>query len=483
MTGHDKMREMLQFYIDGEWVDPVLPNPLDVINPATEEVCGRISLGSAADVDKAVAAAKAAFPAFSTTTREERISLLERILEEFAKRHDEVATAIMEEMGAPWKLAKYAQAASGPQHIEAALDALRTFDFEEQHGTTQIVREPIGVCALITPWNWPMNQIAVKVAPALAAGCTMVLKPSEIAPFDAMIFAEILDAAGVPAGVFNLVNGDGPGVGVPLSSHPDVAMVSFTGSTRAGVSVAQNAAPTVKRVAQELGGKSANIILDDADFEREVARGASNCFDNTGQSCNAPTRMLVPREKMSAAAEIAAKRAASTTPGDPQGENTRMGPLVSETQWNKVQDLIQKGIDEGATLVTGGAGRPEGLDTGYYVKPTVFADVNNEMTIAREEIFGPVLSIIPYDDEDEAVAIANDTPYGLSGYVSSTNLEHARAVAARLETGMVHINNASLDAYAPFGGYKQSGNGREWGPHGIEEFLELKSIYGYRETG
>lgn len=477
------MREMLQFYIDGEWVDPVTPKTLDVINPATEAVCGRISLGSAADVDKAVAAAKKALPAFSQTSREERIALLERILEEFAKRHDEIATAIMEEMGAPWKLAKYAQAASGPQHIQAALDALKTFEFEAQHGTTQIIKEPIGVCALITPWNWPMNQIAVKVAPALAAGCTMVLKPSEIAPFDAMIFAEILDAAGVSAGVFNLVNGDGPGVGVALSSHPDVAMVSFTGSTRAGVSVAQNAAPTVKRVAQELGGKSANIILDDADFEKEVARGASNCFDNTGQSCNAPTRMLVPKDRLAQAAEVAAKRAASTTPGDPQGENTRMGPLVSEVQWNKVQDLIQKGIDEGATLVAGGTGRPEGLDTGFFVKPTVFSNVNNEMTIAREEIFGPVLSIIPYEDEDEAIRIANDTPYGLSGYVSSSDIDHARAIAARLETGMVHINNASLDAQAPFGGYKQSGNGREWGPHGIEEFLEVKSVYGYREAG
>ena len=477
------MREMLQFYIDGEWVDPVSPNPLDVINPATEAVCGRISLGSAADVDKAVAAAKRAFPAYSQTTREARIALLERILEEFAKRHDEVATAIMEEMGAPWKLAKHAQAASGPQHIQAAVDALKRFEFEETHGTTQIVKEPIGVCALITPWNWPMNQIAVKVAPALAAGCTMVLKPSEIAPFDAMIFAEILHAAGVPAGVFNLVNGDGPGVGVALSSHPDVAMVSFTGSTRAGVAVAQNAAPTVKRVAQELGGKSANIILDDADFEREVARGASNCFDNTGQSCNAPTRMLVPRDRMDEAATIAAGRAASTTPGDPKAEGTRMGPLVSETQWNKVQDLIQKGIDEGATLVAGGTGRPEGLDKGYYVKPTVFSGVSNEMSIAREEIFGPVLSIIPYDDEEEAIRIANDTPYGLSGYVSSTNLERARRVASRLQTGMVHINNASLDSAAPFGGYKQSGNGREWGPHGIEEFLEVKSVYGYREAG
>jgi len=476
------MREMLRFYIDGEWVDPVTPATLDVVNPATEEVCGRISMGSAADVDRAVAAASRALPAWSRTSREERIALLQRILEEFAKRHDEVATAIMEEMGAPWKLAKFAQAASGPQHIQAAIDALKNFQFEESHGTTQIVKEPIGVCALITPWNWPMNQVAVKVAPALAAGCTMVLKPSEIAPFDAMIFAEILDAAGVPAGVFNLVNGDGPGVGVPLSGHPDVAMVSFTGSTRAGVAVAQNAAPTVKRVSQELGGKSANIILDDADFAKQVARGAANCFDNTGQSCNAPTRMLVPRDRMDEAATIAAQRAETTTPGDPRDEKTRMGPLASETQWNKVRRLIQQGIDEGATLVAGGPDRPAGLDKGYYVKPTVFSNVNNEMTIAREEIFGPVLSIIPYDDEEDAIRIANDTPYGLSGYVSSSNLDRARAVAARLQTGMVHINNASLDAQAPFGGYKQSGNGREWGPHGIGEFLEVKSIYGYRDA-
>jgi len=477
------MREMLKFYIDGKWVDPVTPATLDVINPATEETCGRISMGSAADVDRAVAAAVRAFPAYSRTTREERIALLERILAEFARRHDDVATAIMEEMGAPWKLAKFAQAASGPQHIQAAIDALRDFEFEEAHGTTQIVREPIGVCGLITPWNWPMNQVAVKVAPALAAGCTMVLKPSEIAPFDAMIFAEILDAAGVPAGVFNLVNGDGPGVGVPLSAHPDVAMVSFTGSTRAGVAVAQNAAPTVKRVSQELGGKSANIILDDADFAKQVARGAANCFDNTGQSCNAPTRMLVPRDRMDEAAAIAAERAATTTPGDPRDEKTRMGPLASETQWNKVQDLIRKGIDEGATLVAGGPGRPKGLDRGFYVMPTVFSNVRNDMTIAREEIFGPVLSIIPYDGEEDAIRIANDTPYGLSGYVSSSNIERARAVAARLQTGMVHINSASLDAQAPFGGYKQSGNGREWGPFGIEEFLEVKSIYGYREAG
>jgi aldehyde dehydrogenase (NAD+) len=476
------MRDMLQFYIDGEWVDPVEPNPFPVINPATEKVCGRISLGSAADVERAVAAAKRAGPAFTATSREDRIALLERILEEFAKRHDDVATAIMEEMGAPWKLAKYAQAASGPQHIQATIDALKNMSFLECLGTTQIIKEPIGVCALITPWNWPINQIVVKVAPALAAGCTMVLKPSEIAPFDAIIFAEILDAAGVPRGVFNLINGDGPSVGVALSGHPDVAMVSFTGSTRAGISVAQTAAPTVKRVAQELGGKSANIILDDADFDREVSLGAANCFNNTGQSCNAPTRMLVPRDRLDEAAGIASKRAASTTPGDPQGEKTRIGPVVSDTQWNKIQALIQVGIDEGATLVAGGTGRPEGLETGYYVQPTVFSGVTNTMTIAREEVFGPVLSIIPYDHEDDAIDIANDTPYGLSGYVSSTNIERARAVAARLQTGMVHINNANLDSQAPFGGYKQSGNGREWGPHGIEEFLETKSVYGYHEA-
>jgi aldehyde dehydrogenase (NAD+) len=473
------MREMLRFYIDGQWVDPVAPNTIDVINPATEEVCGHISLGSAADVDLAVAAAKRAFESYSQTTREERIELLERILAEFSKRHDDVAEAIMDEMGAPWSLAKDAQAASGPQHIKAAIRALKTYEFEERNRTTLIVKEPIGVCGLITPWNWPMNQIAVKVAPALAAGCTMVLKPSEIAPFDAMIFAEILDAAGVPAGVFNLVNGDGPGVGTALSQHPDIDMMSFTGSTRAGILVAQNAAPTVKRVAQELGGKSANILLDDADFEKAVASGARDVFENTGQSCDAPTRMLVPRDRIDEAAAIAATVAAATVVGDPRDEGTEVGPLVSRQQWDKVQGLIQKGIDEGATLAAGGTGRPQGLDKGYFAKPTVFANVSNEMTIAREEVFGPVLSIIPYADEDDAVRIANDTPYGLSGYVSSSDLDRARKIAARLRTGMVHINGASLDSAAPFGGFKQSGNGREWGAHGIDEFLEVKSIYGY----
>jgi aldehyde dehydrogenase (NAD+) len=475
------MLEKLQFYIDGQWVDPVEPHTLDVVNPATEAVYGRISIGSAADVDKAVAAASRAFETFSQTSREQRIDLLQSILDVFNRRVDEVAEAIMDEMGAPWGLAKHAQAASGTQHIGAALESLKNFEFEEKIGTTRIVKEPIGVCGLITPWNWPMNQVAVKVAPAIAAGCTMILKPSEIAPFDAIIFAEILHEAGVPAGVFNLINGDGPGVGTALSEHPGIAMVSFTGSTRAGVLVAQNAAPSVKRVAQELGGKSANIILDDADLEQAVTDGAGAMFENTGQSCDAPSRMLVPKDKMQEAAAIAAKVAAATVVGNPREKGTRVGPVVSELQWNKIQDLIQKGIDEGATLAAGGTGRPAGLETGYYVKPTVFADVSNDMTIAREEIFGPVLSIIGYADEDEAIRIANDTPYGLSGYISSGDLERARRVASRMRTGMVHINDAHLEALAPFGGYKQSGNGREWGAHGMGEFLEVKSVYGYEK--
>ncbi|MDH3820833.1 MAG: aldehyde dehydrogenase family protein [Gammaproteobacteria bacterium] len=475
------MLEKLQFYIDGQWVDPVEPRTLNVVNPATEEAYGRISLGSAADVDNAVAAAKRAFENFSQTSREERMELLQAILDEYAKRFNDVAEAIMDEMGAPWSLARDAQAASGTQHIKAALKALEHYEFEERIRTTNVVKEPIGVCGLITPWNWPMNQIAVKVAPALAAGCTMVLKPSEIAPFDAIVFAEVLDAAGVPAGVFNLVNGDGPGVGSALSGHPDIAMVSFTGSTRAGVRVAQNAAPTVKRVAQELGGKSANIIVDDEMFEKGVSSGASDMFENTGQSCDAPSRMLVPRHRMDEAAAIAANVASTTKVGNPRDEGVNMGPVVSDVQWRKIQDLIQAGIDEGATLVTGGTGRPDGLDKGYYVKPTVFADVTNDMTIAREEIFGPVLSIIAYDHEDDAIRIANDTPYGLSGYVTCADLDAARRIASRMRTGMVHINGAWLESAAPFGGYKQSGNGREWGHHGMSEFLEMKSIYGYEK--
>jgi aldehyde dehydrogenase (NAD+) len=475
------MLEKLKFYIDGQWVDPVESRTLDVVNPATEEVYGRISLGSAADVDKAVAAAKRAFESFSQTTRQERIDLLQAILAEFKNRHEDVAEAIMDEMGAPWSLARGAQALSGPQHFKAAIKALEHYGFEEHLGTTNVIREPIGVCGLITPWNWPINQIAVKVAPALAAGCSMVLKPSEIAPFDAIVFAEILDAAGVPAGVFNLVNGDGPGVGTAISGHPDITMVSFTGSTRAGVLIAQNAAPTVKRVSQELGGKSPNILCDDETFEQAVKSGAEEMFDNTGQSCNAPSRMLVPRHRMDEAAAIAAQVAEELKVGNPRAEGVQMGPVVSEAQFDKIQGLIQAGVDEGATLVTGGPGRPGGLETGYYVKPTVFANVTNDMTIAREEIFGPVLSIIPYDSEDEAIDIANDTPYGLSSYVSCADQDTARRIASRLRTGMVHINGAFLDSAAPFGGYKQSGNGREWGHHGIDEFLELKSVYGFEE--
>jgi aldehyde dehydrogenase (NAD+) len=472
------MRKMMQFYIDGQWVDPITPKSLDVINPATEEVCGQISIGSAADVDLAVAAARRAFVSYSQTSREERLELLQAILDEYMKRFDDMAEAIMEEMGAPWEVASKAQAASGPQHIKAAIRALKALEVESKSRSTLIVKEPIGVCGLITPWNWPQNQIAVKVAPALAAGCTMILKPSEVAPFDAYIFSEILDAAGVPAGVYNMINGDGPGVGTAISSHPDIDMVSFTGSTRAGVLVAQNAAPTVKRVAQELGGKSPNIILDDADFETAVKAGAGEVFFNSGQSCDAPTRMLVPRARMDEAAAFAAEVAENTVVGDPRKEGVEVGPLVSETQWNKVQGLIQKGVDEGATLAAGGVGRPAGLEKGFYAKPTVFANVSNDMTIAREEIFGPVISIIPYDDEEEAIRIANDTPYGLASYVSSSDMDHARRVASRLRAGMVHINNANLDAGAPFGGYKQSGNGREWGSHGLEEFLEVKSICG-----
>ncbi|MEM1176080.1 MAG: aldehyde dehydrogenase family protein [Pseudomonadota bacterium] len=476
------MRDNLKFYIDGEWVDPVVPSSLDVINPATEEPCGRISLGSVADVDKAVAAAVAAQESFAATTREERIALLEAVVDAFKTRYNDIATAIMEEMGAPWGLAKGAQAGSGIGHLKATLKALKDYPFEERLGTTRVVREPIGVCALITPWNWPANQIVCKVAPALAAGCTMVLKPSEVAPFDAVIFAEVLDAAGVPAGVFNLVNGDGPTVGTALSQHPDVAMVSFTGSTRAGVMVAQNAAPSVKRVTQELGGKSANILLDDVDFEAAVKAGAEECFDNTGQSCNAPTRMLVPASKMNDAARYAAEVADATVVGQPSEDGVEVGPLVSEVQWNKVQSLIQKGVEEGATLAAGGPGKPAGQSTGYFVKPTVFADVTNDMTIAREEIFGPVLSILAYENDDDAVRIANDTPYGLASYISSADQDRARRIAGRLKSGMVHINYADLDSMAPFGGYKQSGNGREWGSLGIEEFLETKSIYGYDES-
>jgi aldehyde dehydrogenase (NAD+) len=471
------VRDYLKFYIDGQWVDPVEPRTADIENPATEQVAGRISIGSAADVDKAVVAARRAFTTWSVTTVEERLEILNAILAEAQHRAGELAEAVTEEMGAPAGLA------SGPQvgllfgHLSTAIEALKSFSFVEHRGNTTIVKEPIGVCGLITPWNWPLNQISVKVFPALATGCTSVLKPSEVAPFSAQLFAEILHTAGVPAGVFNLVQGDGAGVGVALASHPDIDMVSFTGSTRAGIEVARNAAPTVKRVAQELGGKSPNIVLDDAAFAKSVSSGVVTMFGNSGQTCSAPSRMLVPNGRMEEAKEIAAAAAAGVEIGDPNSGAT-VGPVVSGTQYEKIQALIQKGIDEGATLVAGGPGRPDGLETGYYVKPTVFADVTNDMTIAREEIFGPVLTVLGYDDIDDAVAIANDTDYGLAGYVSGEDIPTARAVAARIRAGQVAINHA-FDFNSAFGGYKQSGNGREWGDIGFHEYLETKSILGY----
>ncbi len=473
------MKEHLQFYIDGQWTDPVTPRTLDVINPSTEEVASRISLGSAADVDKAVQAARRAFESFSRTSRDERVALLEKVLAIYKRRADEVAQAISLEMGAPLWLSKAAQAAMGTAHLKTTLAVLKNFEFETVQGTSATLYEPVGVVGMITPWNWPINQIMCKVAPALAAGCTVILKPSEIAPLSGILVAEIMDEAGVPPGVFNLVNGDGPGVGEAMSVHPGIDMMTFTGSTRAGIAVAKAAADTVKRVAQELGGKSANIVLQDADIEKAVKQGVQACFTNSGQSCNAPTRMFVPRAKQDQAMAVARTVAEKTQVADAMAEGMAMGPVVSQAQFSKIQGLIQKGIDEGATLVAGGTGRPEGLSKGYFVKPTVFADVNNDMTIAREEIFGPVLVMIPYDTEEDAIRMANDSPYGLSGYVQSGSLEHARQVAARLRTGMVHLNGAGPDVGAPFGGYKQSGNGREWGEHGFREFLEVKAVMGY----
>ncbi len=473
------MKDCRQFYIDGKWVNPTRAHDFDVINPANEELIATISLGSAADIDKAVAAAKKAFESYSESTVEERLAFLQRIIEVYKAKSEEMAETISLEMGCPISLSRAAQAPAGLGHLLEIVKVLGQFKFEELKGSTLMRKEPVGACGLITPWNWPMNQIVAKVAPALAAGCTVVLKPSEMAPLSAYLFAQILDESGLPPGIFNLVNGDGPTVGGAISSHPDIAMVSFTGSTRAGVAVAAAAAPTVKRVTQELGGKSAHIILEDADLASAVKEGAQSCFRNTGQSCNAPTRMLVPRSRMAEAAATAKQTAAATKVGDPFTDGTNVGPLASKAQFEKVQRLIEQGIAEGAKLVAGGPGRPEGVTKGYFVRPTVFADVRNDMTIAREEIFGPVLSVIPYNDEDDAIRIANDTPYGLSGFVSSGDLEHARRVAKRIRSGNVHINNARIDFGGCFGGYKQSGNGREWGEAGLEEFLELKAIFGY----
>jgi aldehyde dehydrogenase (NAD+) len=468
-----------KFYIDGAWQEPVSSKTLPVVNPATEEVLYEVALGSAADVDKAVAAARRAFETFSLTSREQRVELLGRIIDAYKARMKDSGGAISDEMGAPLGFAERFQAGAGLGHLMTTLDVLKSYAFEERLGSAMLLREPVGVVGMITPWNWPLNQIACKVGPALAAGCTMVLKPSENTPTSALIFAEILDQAGLPKGVFNLINGLGSEVGAAMSAHPGIDMISFTGSTRAGVDVAQRAAPTVKRVTQELGGKSPNIILEDADFAKLVAGGTAHCFNNSGQSCNAPTRMLVPFEKMSEVAAIAKGVAAKAKVGDPRSSDTTMGPVVSRAQWEKIQGLIKVGIDEGATLVTGGLGRPDWLNKGYYVRPTVFADVRNDMTIAREEIFGPVLSIIGYKDEADAIRMANDTPYGLAGYVSSGNPERARNVARQIRAGNVNLNGAPNERTAPFGGYKQSGNGREWGRFGFEEFLEVKAIAGW----
>jgi aldehyde dehydrogenase (NAD+) len=467
-----------QFYIDGAWVDPVEAKELKVINPATEEVAGVISLGSSKDVDRAVMAARRAFDSYSRTSPAERLALMERILAAYKAHYDEIAQAISIEMGAPITLSKGAQTRIGVGHISAMIDVLKTFKFEEMRGTVRLVQEPVGVCALITPWNWPMNQVAAKVVPALAAGCTMVLKPSEYSPFSAIIWAKVMHDAGVPAGVFNLINGDGQNVGGPLSSHREVDMVSFTGSTRAGTEVAKNAAASVKRVHQELGGKSPNVLLDDADFERAVKQSVLHVFQNSGQSCNAPTRMLVPAAKLAEVEAIAKRVAESVITGDPTSDKTNLGPVVSKVQFERVQGYIANGISEGAKVVIGGSGRPAGLTKGYYVKPTIFSNVRNDMTIAREEIFGPVLCILPYESEEQAVQIANDTPYGLAAYVWSQDNLRARRVGGRIRAGQVTLNGASGNMNTPFGGFKMSGNGREYGEFGLRDFLEVKAVIG-----
>ena len=470
--------EKLKFYIDGAWVDPVTPSTLGIVNPATEEVFAQISLGSKHDVDRAATAARRAFATYSVTGVEQRLSWLRKIIESFRARLPELARMMTLEMGAPITFATQRQATVALFHFEEAARVLANYRFEERMGDGIVRREPIGVCGLITPWNWPLNQVASKVAPALATGCTVVLKPSEIAPLSAMLFAEIVDDAGVPAGVFNLVNGDGPTVGEAIAAHPEIDMVSFTGSTAAGVRVAKLAADTVKRVAQELGGKSANIILADADLKAAVIQGVHACYTNAGQNCQSPTRMLIPRAQRDAAFAAAREAVDTIRLGDPLDPASTMGPLVSKAQFEKVQDLIQSGVDEGATLVAGGTGRPADINRGYYVRPTVFGDVTPQMKIARKEIFGPVLSIMSYDTEDEAIEIANDTPFGLAGFVQSRDLERARAIANRIRAGRIYLNGAPFDRSLPFGGYKQSGNGREFGVFGFEEYLEVKAILG-----
>ena len=476
------MIEKRQFYINGEWVDPVTPNDHNVIDPSTEEPCAVISLGSAADVDKAVAAAKAAFPAWMKTPPEERIALCEKFLEIYAARQDDMGQAISMEMGAPIDMAKSQQWGAGFSHTKNFIRAAKNFEFVRPLGdhapNDRIVYEGFGVCAMITPWNWPMNQVTLKVIAGLIAGCTMVLKPSEESPLNALLFAEMMDEAGVPKGVFNLINGDGMGVGTALTGHQDVDMVSFTGSTRAGIAISKNAADTLKKVHLELGGKGANVIFADAD-DKAVKRGVMHMMNNSGQSCNAPSRMLVQRERYDAAVEEAASVASAITVGSAHEQGRHIGPVVNETQFNKIQALIQKGIDEGARLVAGGTGRPDGLNRGFFVKPTVFADANNQMTIAREEIFGPVLTIMPFDTMEEAIEIANDTPYGLTNYVQTTDGDKANSMALSLRSGMVEMNGQPRGAGSPFGGMKMSGRGREGGVWGLEDFMEVKAVSGW----
>jgi aldehyde dehydrogenase (NAD+) len=469
------MKDKLQFYINGAWVESDSSEMIEVINPANEEVVGHVTAGTKVDIDKAVQAANEAFKTYQYTSKDDRIEILNNIIAEYENRYDDFVQTITEEMGAPIWLSEKAQASTGIKNLHETLDALKEYQFEKKEGDYTLIREPIGVIGMITPWNWPMNQITTKVSAALAAGCTMVLKPSEISPYCAMLLAEVFDKAGVPNGVFNVVNGYGPTVGAALSEHPDVAMMSFTGSTRAGIAVAQASAVSVKRVHQELGGKSSNIILDDvADLEKSVKGGAGHCFLNSGQSCNAPTKMLVSEKNYDKAVEIAAQTANNTTVGDPRGE-FRIGPIANKAQYEKIIKMIEIGIEEGATLVAGGTEKPEGHDKGYYIKPTVFANVTNDMTIAKEEIFGPVLSILKYKSEDEAIHIANDTEYGLAGYVQGEPA-HANEVARKIRAGQVIINGGARGTGAPFGGYKSSGNGREHGMHGLEECLETKAI-------
>ncbi|WP_420862087.1 aldehyde dehydrogenase family protein [Algirhabdus cladophorae] len=476
------MAKNTQFYINGAWVDPAVANTFDVINPSDEEVCATISLGGQADTDAAVAAAKAAFPSWSQTSKADRLALLKKLLEVYKSRAEEMAQAMSMEMGAPIDMSRANQTGAGSWHLEGFIKAFEGFEFDRDYTATEkTLLEPIGVCALITPWNWPMNQIVLKAVPAIATGCTVVLKPSEIAPLSGLLFAEFMHEAGFPAGVFNMVNGDGVGVGSQLSVHPDVDMVSFTGSSRAGILISKAAADTLKRVSLELGGKGANILFADAG-EKAMTYSADRCFRNTGQSCNAPTRLLVERSIYDQAVEVVAQRAKDTHVGPASDEGKHIGPVVSEAQFDKIQGLIQVGIDEGAKLVAGGTGRPDGLNRGYYVKPTVFADVNNQMEIARTEIFGPVLAVIPFDTEEEAIEIANDTPYGLTNYIQTPDDEKRRRVARQLRSGMVETNGQGFAQGSPFGGYKQSGNGREGGLYGLEEFLEVKAVSGWTKA-